>query len=227
MRSTNPEENITNIVSGDKCGLSTITGNVGISGPLTSDAFSPTFSSTENEEKEICSHLITPGAGGTLNYESNGKNLSNQGLALGATGKRSHPLNRSDSAGSSKGRKFLTPTSSDPQRCLNIDKDRFYSNSHHQRREHILLSASIIGGKKNDTKSNYITQMINNYHQPYQSLLNNNYFDSKTRTLITSSSAVSQLLTNKLLAFNMQQVNVVYEVHDWWQEQVLCSQTTD
>lgn len=203
--------------------MSSITGNVGISGPLTSDAFSPTFSSTENEEKEICSHLVTPA---TINYETNEKNLSSQGLVLGTTCKRTVPLNRSDSTGSSKGRKFLTPTSSDPQRCLNIDKDRFYSNSH-QKREHILLSSSIIGGKKIDTKSNYIIQMINNCPQPYQSLLNNNYFDSKTRTLITSSNAVSQLLTNnKLLAFNMQ-VNVVYEVHDWWQEQILCLQTND
>ncbi|EDW48860.1 GM17672 [Drosophila sechellia] len=42
------------------------------------------------------------------------------------------------------------------------------------------------------------------------------------------SAMMSQMIggSGKLLPFN-NQANAVYEVHDWWQEQVLCPQTSD
>lgn len=224
MRSNNrgAEENTTNIVPGDKSTLSTMAGSVGLSGLPISDAFSPTFSSTENEEKDLCPNLVSEETNG-------GKHSSNQRLGLG---KRTHPLNRSDSTGSSKGRKFLTPTSSNPQRSMYTEKDRFYNNTLAKKEHFAMMSSSIITDKKVDTKNNYFNTPFSSStsNQVYQPLLNNNnHFDSKNRILITTtpSRTVSQLLTNnKLLPFNMQ-VNVVYEVHDWWQEQVLMPQMND
>jgi hypothetical protein len=41
--------------------------------------------------------------------------------------------------------------------------------------------------------------------------------------------SVEQQLTNKLLMQSTanHHVNLVFEVHDWWQEQIICTQSSD
>ncbi|KAG4073861.1 hypothetical protein HA402_014066 [Bradysia odoriphaga] len=106
-------------------------------------------------------------------------------------------LNRSDSTGSTSGRKFLAPTLSDPQ--ARNPKDTFTSN----KKKGPVRPAST--AKPSLTHFNEVTHHHAGHthghgHEPVQA---------------TKMSAVAN------------QVTMVYEVHDWWSEQVICTQSSD
>lgn len=154
----NIQEDKTPLGVAEKSAISTISGAVSGTCPPTSDAFSPTFSSTENEEKEASSsgpvpHTEPPtggigGIGGTITTVAvAGTTVAERGQAATATatataarhvmtmGKRGYALNRSDSTGSSAGRKFLAPTSSDPQQRSTLsDKERLHISSQQRKK---------------------------------------------------------------------------------------------
>ncbi|XP_039441720.1 sodium leak channel NALCN isoform X1 [Culex pipiens pallens] len=113
--------------------------------------------------------------------------------------KKSQNLNRSDSTGSSSGRKFLAPTLSDPQ--AKNEKDRYISKKKSQR--------------QSGTNSKNITQIneLNHGHTLHQHYHHNAH-----------GSEMQQTSNNKV---GHPHISMVYEVHDWWQEQVTCPHSED
>ncbi|KAJ6641408.1 Sodium leak channel NALCN [Pseudolycoriella hygida] len=104
-------------------------------------------------------------------------------------------LNRSDSTGSSSGRKFLAPTLSDPQ--ARNPKDTFTSNKKKPVRPTSTAKPSL-------THFNELTHHYN-HHTGH----------GHEQTQATKTSAIAS------------QVTMTYEVHDWWSEQVICTQSSD
>ncbi|XP_034490184.1 sodium leak channel non-selective protein isoform X2 [Drosophila innubila] len=219
----------------DKLTISTISGAVAGTCPPSSDAFSPTLSSTENDEKDASSSGIA-----LPHSEAHASSVRH----VMVVGKRNYVLNRSDSTGSSAGRKFLAPTSSDPQQRSTLsDKERLHISSQ-QRKKNSMTTLPHISqmGKQRDTNkaSGFFTQVNNEtglFHYPTinptvaAAAAMHSYGDHhhhRHGTLSSPSAMISQLIggSGKLLPFN-NQANAVYEVHDWWQEQVLCTQTSD
>ncbi|XP_037936691.1 sodium leak channel non-selective protein [Teleopsis dalmanni] len=208
---------------GDKSTIATISGTVAATCPPTSDAFSPTFSSTENDEKEPSSGVIPTPA-----------DVHSIQKVLTAT-KRAYALNRSDSTGSSAGRKFLAPTSSDPQQRTTLtDKERLHISNQQKKKNSMttIPTIPIVGGagfKRDINKPvGFLTQFNNEIGQFHYPINNSNSHYGDTHGALGSPSAlVGHIIAgSKLLPFN-NQANVVYEVHDWWQEQVICTQTSD
>ncbi|XP_058821851.1 sodium leak channel NALCN isoform X1 [Topomyia yanbarensis] len=113
--------------------------------------------------------------------------------------KSQHILNRSDSTGSSSGRKFLAPTLSDPQ--AKNEKDRYITKKKSQR--------------QTGSNSKTITQIneMNHSHTLHQHY---HHFTHGSEAQQTSSGKVGH-----------PHINMVYEVHDWWQEQVTCTHSDD
>ncbi|KAL7742638.1 hypothetical protein ACLKA6_002005 [Drosophila palustris] len=186
----------------DKSAISTISGAVAGTCPPTSDAFSPTLSSTENDEKDASSSGIA------LPHSDVHASSVRHVMAVG---KRNYVLNRSDSTGSSAGRKFLAPTSSDPQQRSTLsDKERLHISSQQRK-------------KNSMTTLPHVAQLASVALHGY-----GDHHQHRHGTLSSPSAMMSQLIggSGKLLPFN-NQANAVYEVHDWWQEQVLCTQTSD
>lgn len=103
--------------------------------------------------------------------------------------KNQNLLNRSDSTGSTSGRKFLAPTLSDPQ--ARNEKDRYTGKKKQSR----VATTS---------KNNLPLLNEFNHHHHHQ----------------------EQQITNKLLVPS-NQLNLINEVHDWWQEQTICGQSSD
>ncbi|XP_043072146.1 sodium leak channel non-selective protein isoform X2 [Drosophila grimshawi] len=235
----------------DKSAISTISGAVAGTCPPTSDAFSPTFSSTENDEKDASSSAVVL------------PHTDSHTTAAGArhvmtVGKRAYALNRSDSTGSSAGRKFLAPTSSDPQQRSTLsDKERLHISSQQRKKNSMttLPHAAQLGqlgqmGKQREVNksSSFFSQLNSEIGQFHYPTINataaaaaaalHNFGDHHHHhqhqhqhhhgALTSPSAMISQLIggSGKLLPFN-NQANAVYEVHDWWQEQVLCTQTSD
>uniref|UniRef100_A0A1I8PTZ5 Sodium leak channel NALCN n=1 Tax=Stomoxys calcitrans TaxID=35570 RepID=A0A1I8PTZ5_STOCA len=209
---------------GEKSAIATISGSVAAATcPPTSDAFSPTFSSTENEEKDLSTSAIapTPGAAETATVQVTQR-------AITAT-KRGYALNRSDSTGSSAGRKFLAPTSSDPQQRSTLsDKERLHITNQQKKKNSMTTStlpvapAPVISGPGHK-KNSFFAADISQFHYPTL-----NHFDHGHIPALGSPSGLMPHIIpgTKLLPFN-NQANAVYEVHDWWQEQVLCTQNSD
>ncbi|XP_032580356.1 sodium leak channel non-selective protein isoform X2 [Drosophila sechellia] len=271
----------------DKSAISTISGAVAGACPPTSDAFSPTFSSTENEEKDGSSsavvqlpHSETSVAGSSATGAATATGTSS-GLGVGppavqstarhvmTVGKRGYVLNRSDSTGSSAGRKFLAPTSSDPQQRSTLsDKERLHITSQQRKKNSMTtlphagqlgqLAKQRGGGGEATKSSSFFAQLnseIGQFHYPtinaaaaaaalhgyghghghghgthgghggHGELQLHHHHGG---ALGSPSAMMSQMIggSGKLLPFN-NQANAVYEVHDWWQEQVLCPQTSD
>ncbi|XP_075155778.1 sodium leak channel non-selective protein na isoform X2 [Haematobia irritans] len=209
---------------GDKSAIATISGSVAAATcPPTSDAFSPTFSSTENEEKDLSTSAMasTPGAAETATVQATQR-------VIAAT-KRGYALNRSDSTGSSAGRKFLAPTSSDPQQRSTLsDKERLHIANQQKKKNSMTTStlpvvpAPVISGPGHK-KNSFFAADISQFHYPML-----NHFDHGHIPALGSPSGLMPHIIpgTKLLPFN-NQANAVYEVHDWWQEQVLCTQNSD
>lgn len=206
---------------GDKSAITTISGAVAATCPPTSDAFSPTFSSTENEEKDISNSAIasTPAPTETATVQATQRIIT-------AT-KRGYALNRSDSTGSSTGRKFLAPTSSDPQqRSTLTDKERLHIANQQKKKNSMTtttLPVSTATGAGHKKNSFFASDMGGQFNYP-----SINHFDHGHIPALGSPSGLMPHIIpgTKLLPFN-NQANAVYEVHDWWQEQVLCTQTSD
>ncbi|KAH8354718.1 hypothetical protein KR084_003279 [Drosophila pseudotakahashii] len=247
----------------DKSAISTISGAVAGACPLpTSDAFSPTFSSTENEEKDGSSSAAVqvqepPMAGGIGTGSSAvavgppPPSVQTTARHVMTVGKRGYALNRSDSTGSSAGRKFLAPTSSDPQQRSTLsDKERLHISSQ-QRKKNSMTTlphagqlgqlAKQRGGGEASKSSSFFAQLNSEigqqFHYPTISAVHGyghghgqhgHHQGGGAGALGSPSAMMSQMIggSGKLLPFN-NQANAVYEVHDWWQEQVLCPQTSD
>ncbi|KAH8235997.1 hypothetical protein KR032_012242 [Drosophila birchii] len=288
----NVQEDKAPLGSADKATISTISGVVAGGCPPTSDAFSPTFSSTENEEKDASSSAVAlphpePGTGaiavgtGVGPGTGSGSGIVGAPVVAGrhvmAVSKRGYALNRSDSTGSSAGRKFLAPTSSDPQQRSTLsDKERLHISSQQRKKNSMTTlphagqlgqlakqragAAGNVGGEGNKS-TNFFAQVnseIGQFHYPTINAaaayghghghghghahghgshghvhgtghgIDLHQQQHHHGALGSPSAIMSQLIggSGKLLPFN-NQANVVYEVHDWWQEQVLCTQTSD
>jgi len=140
----NVQEDKAPLGAADKSAISTISGAVAGACPPTSDAFSPTFSSTENEEKDGSSsamvqlphpELPLTGTGSSATVATVPAVQTSAARHVMAVGKRGYALNRSDSTGSSAGRKFLAPTSSDPQQRSTLsDKERLHISSQQRKK---------------------------------------------------------------------------------------------
>lgn len=208
----------------DKSAIATISGAVAATCPATSDAFSPTFSSTENEGNDVSSSAVisTPGPTET--------SMSHAAQRIMTTTKRGYALNRSDSTGSSAGRKFLAPTSSDPQQRSTLsDKERLYIANQQKKKNSItgstlpMVLTSAIPGTGHKKNSFFVCDM-SQFHYP---AINNFELGSFPQGLGSPSGLMPHIIPGtKLLPFN-NQANAVYEVQDWWQEQVLCTQTSE
>ncbi|XP_064540810.1 sodium leak channel NALCN isoform X2 [Drosophila montana] len=222
----------------EKSAISTISGAVAGTCPPTSDAFSPTLSSTENDEKDVSSSAVV--LPHTDSHVSSVRHVM-------SVGKRAYALNRSDSTGSSAGRKFLAPTSSDPQQRSTLsDKERLHISSQQRKKNSMTTLPHVVQlgqlGKQRETNksSSFFSQLNSEIGQFYYPTINatavavaalHTFADHHQHLhgpLSSPSALISQLIagSGKLLPFN-NQANAVYEVHDWWQEQVLCSQTSD
>ncbi|XP_055373903.1 sodium leak channel NALCN isoform X2 [Condylostylus longicornis] len=207
-------------------------------------------------------------------------------------------LNRSDSTGSSSGRKFLAPTLSDPQ-ARSVDKDRYSNkkknltqissaacqavssstsivqrqphlneliNHRYHHNTHILYYPAVTESHRNNIHQfNQQIQQSQQQQQPPQQQQQ----QQQPQLLATSggiSSSISGIgvvgstvgggtsgtiqtafgynnlsvlgnnnlsnefdinnINNKILSYNTQ-ANMVFEVHDWWSEQVVCTQSSD
>lgn len=106
-------------------------------------------------------------------------------------------LNRSDSTGSTSGRKFLAPTLSDPQ--ARNPKDTFTSNKKKPVRPTSTAKPSLTHFNEMAHHHNHHTGHAHGHEQAQA----------------TKMSAVAN------------QVTMIYEVHDWWSEQVICTQSSD
>ncbi|XP_032294828.1 sodium leak channel NALCN isoform X2 [Drosophila virilis] len=222
----------------EKSAISTISGAVAGTCPPTSDAFSPTLSSTENDEKDVSSSAVM--LPHTDSHVSSVRHVM-------TVGKRAYALNRSDSTGSSAGRKFLAPTSSDPQQRSTLsDKERLHISSQQRKKNSMTTLPHVVQlgqlGKQRETNksSSFFSQLNSEIGQFYYPTINatavavaalHSFADHHQHLhgpLSSPSAIISQLIggSGKLIPFN-NQANAVYEVHDWWQEQVLCSQTSD
>lgn len=213
--------------TGDKSAIATISGTVAATCPPTSDAFSPTFSSTENEGNDVSTSAVasTPAAPTETSTTQATQRV------ISAT-KRGYALNRSDSTGSSAGRKFLAPTSSDPQqRSTLTDKERLHIANQQKKKNSITTStlpvaavgSAAIPGAGHKKNSFFVGDM-SQFHYP---ALNHFEHGNVPQGLGSPSGLLPHIIPGtKLLPFN-NQANAVYEVHDWWQEQVLCTQTSD
>ncbi|XP_043658510.1 sodium leak channel non-selective protein [Drosophila teissieri] len=277
----------------DKSAISTISGAVAGACPPTSDAFSPTFSSTENEEKDGSSSALVQLPHSEASIAGTGSSATAAATATGASsglgigppavqsaarhvmtvGKRGYALNRSDSTGSSAGRKFLAPTSSDPQQRSTLsDKERLHITSQQRKKNSMttLPHAGQLGqlakqrgggggvGGEATKSSSFFAQLnseIGQFHYPTINAAaaaaalhgyghghghghgthgghgghgEHQQHHHHGGALGSPSAMMSQMIggSGKLLPFN-NQANAVYEVHDWWQEQVLCPQTSD
>ena len=120
-----------------------------------------------------------------------------------------HILNRSDSTGSSSGRKYLQPTLSDPQ--AKNEKDRYVSKKKTQRPPVGTTNKNIEHlrdfGHNNTLHQHYLfNQQQNSLHGQY----------------LTDS--IQQMAPNKL---PHHQTTQIYEVQDWWTEQVVCTMSSD
>ncbi|KAM7347268.1 sodium leak channel non-selective protein na isoform 2-T2 [Cochliomyia hominivorax] len=219
------QEDKTPTGTAEKSAIATISGTVAATCPPTSDAFSPTFSSTENEGNDVSTSAVasTPAAPTeTATTQATQRVIS-------AT-KRGYALNRSDSTGSS-GRKFLAPTSSDPQQRSTLsDKERLYIANQQKKKNSMtsstlpvtVTSAAIPGaGHK---KNSFFAGDMSQFHYP---VINHFEHGNLQQGLGSPSGLMPHIIPGtKLLPLN-NQANAVYEVHDWWQEQVLCTQTSD
>ncbi|XP_058057475.1 sodium leak channel NALCN [Anopheles bellator] len=127
-------------------------------------------------------------------------------------------LNRSDSTGSSSGRKFLAPTLSDPMQAKS-DKDRYLAKKkQHQQhqQQHLHYHHSSFshghgggGGGPGDHSphSHHYLQQQQQQGQPHQ--------------------LFGPQATGGGGKFGHSHTNMIYEVHDWWQEQVLSSHSEE
>lgn len=123
--------------------------------------------------------------------------------------KKQQVLSRSDSTGS--GKKYLAPTLSDPQ--ARKEKQGF----------------PVAKGKPQRSQSNAKSTL------PHLNEANHNHFHAQHSHHFHSQNhsfhghhTVEQQLTNKLLMqSNSNHQSVVFEVHDWWQEQIICTQSSD
>lgn len=201
-------------------------GSTTAAGPPTSDAFSPTFSSTENEEKD---------ASGSAAVSTTGEAHGVQRVISGT--KRAQALIRSDSTGSSTGRKYLAPTTSDPQqRSTLTDKERLHISSQQKKKNSMtavpilppVAAASGSAIKRDLNRTSGFFASGNNdgsqFHYPPNVV---NHFGEQHGPLGSPSAIMGHIIAgSKLLPFN-NQANAVYEVHDWWQEQVICTLHSD
>nr|XP_036676109.1 sodium leak channel non-selective protein isoform X1 [Drosophila suzukii] len=270
----NVQEDKAPLGAADKSAISTISGAVAGACPPTSDAFSPTFSSTENEEKDGSSsamvqlphpELPLTGTGSSATVATVPAVQTSAARHVMAVGKRGYALNRSDSTGSSAGRKFLAPTSSDPQQRSTLsDKERLHISSQQRKKNSMttLPHAGQLGqlakqrggggggggGGEASKSSSFFAQLnseIGQFHYPtinaaaaaaalhgyghgHGQHQQHHHHGGGGGALGSPSAMMSQMIggSGKLLPFN-NQANAVYEVHDWWQEQVLCPQTSD
>ncbi|KNC21613.1 hypothetical protein FF38_13442 [Lucilia cuprina] len=219
------QEDKTPTGTADKSAIATISGAVAATCPPTSDAFSPTFSSTENEGNDVSTSAVasTPAPTETSTTHATQRVIT-------AT-KRGYTLNRSDSTGSSAGRKFLAPTSSDPQQRTTLsDKERLYIANQQKKKNSMTTStlpltiAPAIPGAGHK-KNSFFAGDMSQFHYPAI-----NHFEHGNLPqggLGSPSGLLPHIIPGtKLLPFN-NQANAVYEVHDWWQEQVLCTQMSD
>uniref|UniRef100_W8AG18 Sodium leak channel NALCN n=1 Tax=Ceratitis capitata TaxID=7213 RepID=W8AG18_CERCA len=226
LRATNeqlmPQEDKTPTSGGDKP-----PGSATAPGPPTSDAFSPTFSSTENEEKD---------ASGSAAISTTATDVHGVQRVISAT-KRAYALNRSDSTGSSTGRKYLAPTTSDPQqRSTLTDKERLHITSQQKKKNSmttvpvlppvVAASGAAIKRDLNRTTGLYTSGNSDGsqFHYPPNVV---NHFGEQHGPLGSPSAIMGHIMAGgKLLPFN-NQANAVYGVHDWWQEQVICTLYSD
>ncbi|XP_062711996.1 sodium leak channel NALCN isoform X2 [Aedes albopictus] len=141
---------------------------------LTSKEVNPEAESAEQAAKEI---------------ENNAKNRK----------KNQNNLIRSDSTGSTSGRKFLAPTLSDPQ--AKNEKDRYMTKKKSQRQQGSTT--------KTITQINELNHS-HTLHQHYHHL--------------THGSEMQQNNNSKA---GHPHISMVYEVYDWWQEQVICTHSDD
>ncbi|XP_011200552.2 sodium leak channel NALCN isoform X1 [Bactrocera dorsalis] len=201
-------------------------GSATTAGPPTSDAFSPTFSSTENEEKD---------GSGSAAVSTTGEMHGVQRVISGT--KRAQALIRSDSTGSSTGRKYLAPTTSDPQqRSTLTDKERLHISSQQKKKNSMTAvpilppvaaaSGSAIKRDLNRTSGFFASGNSDGsqFHYPPNVV---NHYGEQHGPLGSPSAIMGHIIAgSKLLPFN-NQANAVYEVHDWWQEQVICTLHSD
>ncbi|XP_026848294.1 sodium leak channel non-selective protein [Drosophila persimilis] len=268
----NVQEDKAPIGTADKPAISTISGAVAGTCPPTSDAFSPTFSSTENEEKDASSSAVALPHSEPIPVVATVATAPSAARHVMSVGKRAYALNRSDSTGSSAGRKFLAPTSSDPQQRSTLsDKERLHISSQQRKKNSMttLPHAGQLGqlgkqrgGVSSDSASksaSFFAQLnseIGQFHYPtinaaaayghgldqhhhlhhhqqqqqhqHSHQHQHQHHGGGAGAIGSPSAMMSQMIggSGKLLPFN-NQANAVYEVHDWWQEQVLCTQTSD
>lgn len=142
--------------------------------PILNKEVNPESESAEQAAKEI---------------ENNAKNRK----------KTQNNLIRSDSTGSTSGRKFLAPTLSDPQ--AKNEKDRYMTKKKSQRQQG--------SNTKTITQINELNHS-HTLHQHYHHL--------------THGSEMQQNNNSKA---GHPHINMVYEVYDWWQEQVSCTHSDD
>uniref|UniRef100_A0A182QL89 Sodium leak channel NALCN n=1 Tax=Anopheles farauti TaxID=69004 RepID=A0A182QL89_9DIPT len=158
--------------------------------------------------------------------ENNAKNRKKTATATATV------LNRSDSTGSSSGRKFLAPTLSDPQ--AKNEKDRYMGKKKQQR-----VPPSISVGKGSHLSEIGTHSLHLHYHHgsfshgehSSQTLLHHHHHQQQQGSHQQASLLQQQQQQQQQQAnsskFGHSHTNMIYEVHDWWQEQVLSTHSEE
>lgn len=120
--------------------------------------------------------------------------------------KSQNVLIRSDSTGSAGGRKYLAPSLSDPQ--PRNPKETFTSNK-----------------KKQPVRPATTTAKPNIPH--FNELPHHHNHNANTNTANTHAHGHEQTTPATKPTPIVNQTQMIYEVHEWWIEQVLCTQSSD
>ncbi|XP_053680728.1 sodium leak channel NALCN [Anopheles nili] len=138
-------------------------------------------------------------------------------------------LNRSDSTGSSSGRKFLAPTLSDPQ--AKNEKDRYMS----KKKQRVPPSISV--GKSSHLSEIGSHSLHLHYHHglgyghggdhsPHSQHPPFHHHQHQQQQHQQQQQQQQQQQANSS-KFGHSHSNMIYEVHDWWQEQVLSTHSEE
>lgn len=123
--------------------------------------------------------------------------------------KSQNMLNRSDSTGSSSGRKYLAPTLSDPQ--ARNEKDRYPAKKKTPRPSTQIKNTLPHFSDLNYHHSHFVGHLHLHHH----------HYNHHMHTMVEQQQQATKVITIS------NQVTLVYEVHDWWSEQVVCTQSSD
>lgn len=215
VRSSTQDDKLSTNAS-DKAVIAAMGSTKPLTCPPNSDTFSPTIDSTGNEDRELGSSVV-------ISTTANAEAITIHGGQRTSitTTKRVYAINRSDSVGSLTGRKYIAPTSSDPQRSTLTEGERWHVNCQQKKKNSMTITAipsaiplanNSLQKRAEANKNTSFAQINYDGNQFHFPLSSSNHHDGFVANLSNASGSKFLTFTNHASA--------VYEVHDWWQNQI-------